>query len=103
GNHNSSFPSGHAAVAFYLMAPAFIVHGRRPRLAKGLLLFGLLFGACMSATRVVQGGHFASDVIWSAGIVYFTCVGFAQLLLRPSVQTTAHQPRVPEVPALRAA
>lgn len=83
--HNSSFPSGHAAVAFYLIAPAFLVHGRRPRLANGLLAMGLAFGTCMSVTRVVQGGHFASDVMWSAGIVYLTCVAMARWILTPRI------------------
>ena len=83
--HNSSFPSGHAAVAFYLIAPAFLVHGRRPRLANSLLTLGFLFGACMSITRVVQGGHFASDVMWSAGIVYLTCVATARWVLMPRI------------------
>ena len=81
--HNSSFPSGHAAVAFYLIAPAFLVHGRRPRLANILLFAGLTFGLGMSAARVVQGGHFATDVIWSAGILYITCVVIAHLVLQP--------------------
>ncbi len=82
---NSSFPSGHAAVAFYMIAPAFIVDSRRRQLANGLLIAGLVFGFGMGVTRVVQGGHFVSDVIWSAGIVYFLCVICARLLLRPRV------------------
>lgn len=81
--HNSSFPSGHAAVAFYLIAPAFVVPAQRPRLANGLLALGSIFGAGMSLTRVMQGGHFASDVLWSAGIVYLTCVLAARVLLSP--------------------
>lgn len=84
-SNNSSFPSGHAAVAFYLMSPAFIVSGRRPRLSNGLFGAGLLFGTCMSLTRVIQGGHFASDVCWSAGVTYLTCVGMARLFLRPGI------------------
>lgn len=103
GNHNSSFPSGHAAVAFYLMAPAFIANGRRPRLANGLLAAGLAFGACMSATRVMQGGHFASDVFWSAGILYFTSVTMARLILRPRVNAIAIRDVTPAIPLPRAA
>jgi membrane-associated PAP2 superfamily phosphatase len=80
---NSSFPSGHAAVAFFLIAPAFLVDRQRPRLARILLTAGLAFGAAMSAVRVVQGGHFVSDVLWSAAIVYLTCVACARLLLHP--------------------
>lgn len=81
--HNASFPSGHAAVAFFLITPAFLVDRRRPGLARGLFLTGLAFGAAMSAVRVIQGGHFASDVVWSAAIVYFTCVACARVILNP--------------------
>jgi len=88
---NRSFPSGHAAVAFFLIAPAFVVDRRRPQLARRLLATGLLFGTAMSAVRVVQGGHFASDVLWSAAIVYFTCVVCARVLLNPRCATdSAH-------------
>jgi lipid A 4'-phosphatase len=80
---NASFPSGHAAVAFFLIAPAFLVERRRPDLARRLLATGLVFGAAMSAVRVMQGGHFASDVVWSAAIVYFTCVACARVILNP--------------------
>lgn len=95
--HNSSFPSGHAAVAFYLIAPAFVIHAGRPRFANGLLAVGLIFGAGMSVTRVMQGGHFASDVLWSAGIVYLTCVLVARGVLFPR-----QSPRESAVPRFRA-
>jgi membrane-associated PAP2 superfamily phosphatase len=88
GAQNSSFPSGHAAVAFFLIAPAFITDGRRPHLARRLLWCGFLFGAGMSITRVVQGGHFVSDVVWSAGIVYLTCVVLARVILKPRALPT---------------
>lgn len=88
-SNNSSFPSGHAAVAFYMISPAFIVSGRRPRLARALFGLGFLFGVCMSLTRVIQGGHFASDVIWSAGVIYLTGALFARWLLRPRVDEVA--------------
>lgn len=93
--HNSSFPSGHAAVAFYLMAPAFLVNDRHRRLARSLMLGGVAFGTCMGAVRVVQGGHFVSDVVWSGAIVYFTGMVLSRLLLRaPSAIVDAgHGPR----------
>jgi membrane-associated PAP2 superfamily phosphatase len=81
--HNSSFPSGHAAVAFYLMTPAFLVSRKRRFLARGLMALGLLYGVWMGGIRIVQGGHFVSDVVWSCGIVYFTAALFAVILLRP--------------------
>lgn len=78
---NSSFPSGHAAVAFYLMAPAFLVPPRRRRLMISLFAIGVGYGVCMGLTRVVQGGHFVSDVLWSGGLVYLTAAGLSRKLL----------------------
>ncbi len=79
--HNSSFPSGHAAIAFYMLAPAFLVNVRRSQLSKSLFLGGALYGLAMGATRVVQGGHFSSDVLWAGGIVYLTGAVLARWLL----------------------
>jgi lipid A 4'-phosphatase len=79
---NSSFPSGHAALAFYLMAPGFLAGRRRPRLAAACFATGALYGLGMSAVRVAQGGHFTSDVLWSGGIVYLLGALLAPLVLR---------------------
>jgi membrane-associated PAP2 superfamily phosphatase len=35
----------------------------------------------MGATRVVQGGHFTSDILWAGGIVYLTGALLARWLL----------------------
>jgi membrane-associated PAP2 superfamily phosphatase len=75
-----SFPSGHASMGFYLFAPAFLFFRRQPRLALAFLLLGLLAGAGLGVTRVVQGRHFPSDVLWSAGMVYYSGL-LAYLLL----------------------
>jgi len=72
GQEDSSFPSGHAATGFYLMAPAFVCYRRRPRLAAGFLTLGLASGLVIGLARMVAGCHFPSDVMWSGGIVYFT-------------------------------
>lgn len=77
-----SFPSGHASMGFYLMAPAFLFYRRRRRLAVAFFAAGLGAGMVLGLTRVVQGGHFASDVLWSAGCVYLTGL-LLYVLLRP--------------------
>jgi lipid A 4'-phosphatase len=80
GQDDTSFPSGHASVGFYLMAPAFACYPRRPRWALAFLLFGLLSGCLIGLARIVAGGHFPSDVLWSGAIVYFTGLVLARLL-----------------------
>ena len=71
-NDSKSFPSGHAAMGFFLMAPGFVLLRRNRRAAHAFFTLGLLYGGLMSVTRVAQGGHFPSDVIASGLIVYFT-------------------------------
>jgi lipid A 4'-phosphatase len=73
-----SFPSGHASMGFFFMCFFFVFKKRSWRIAA--LLFGLAFGAIMGWARIVQGGHFASDVIFSAGMVFLTAAALAYLL-----------------------
>ena len=70
GGSNSSFPSGHAAIAFFLMAPWFVLRDRKQRYAKTFLISGLLFGTLVGTARILQGGHFVSDILWSGGLLY---------------------------------
>ena len=71
---NSSFPSGHASIAFFLMGPAFIVRTNRVVTRRLWFAGGLGYGLAMGATRVLQGGHFLSDVLWAGMIVYLVGV-----------------------------
>ncbi|MGE5504000.1 MAG: phosphatase PAP2 family protein [Actinomycetota bacterium] len=59
---NCSFPSGHAALAFWLVAFAFLAPPRHRPLAVAA---ALLFGALVGLVRIAQGGHFLSDVAFS--------------------------------------
>lgn len=68
---NSSFPSGHASIGFFLITPAFAFR-RDVRRRYLLLAGGLAYGALMSFSRIIQGGHFLSDVLWSLGVIYFS-------------------------------
>jgi len=71
-SESRSFPSGHASTGFYLMVPAFLLYRRRRGLALAFVLVGLLGGGFVGLARVVQGGHFPSDVVWSGGMVYLS-------------------------------
>ncbi len=76
-----SFPSGHASIAFYLAAPYFVLRRSSPRPAFFCLALGLAYGSLMGLARMVQGGHFLSDVLWSAGVVYLTALMLSYALL----------------------
>jgi membrane-associated phospholipid phosphatase len=66
-------------MGFYLMVPAFLLYRRHGLLARACILLGLLAGLALGVTRVLQGAHFPSDVLWSAGFVYLTGLGLAGL------------------------
>lgn len=69
-----SFPCGHASMGFYLMVPAFVLRRRKPTWAAAFTCAGLLAGLLIGLTRIAQGRHFPSDVIWSGALVYFTAL-----------------------------
>lgn len=63
---NCSFTSGHGALGFWVVAFAFLA----PRAWRGeAIAVALLFGLGVSSVRIVQGGHFLSDTLWSGIIV----------------------------------
>lgn len=70
--NGKSFPSGHAAIGFYTIAPFFLLRRRRPKAAQLLLLAGACYGAVMGVGRMAQGGHYLTDVLWSAYLVHMT-------------------------------
>lgn len=70
--NNSSFPSGHASVAFYLLSPWFVLRRKKRPLAACWLAGGLGYGSLVGVARILQGGHFLSDVLWAGGLVYLS-------------------------------
>jgi lipid A 4'-phosphatase len=65
---NCSFVSGHASVGFYFLALAFVV----PRRRALWLVIGTALGLGIGLVRIMQGGHFLSDVVFCGIIVYLT-------------------------------
>lgn len=62
---NNSFPCGHASIGFFLGVPLLAFGFRR----RGLVL-SLIGGAGVGAVRMLQGGHYLSDVIYCGIIVW---------------------------------
>lgn len=99
---NCSFPAGHPAIGFYLIAFAFLVPERRQRRLAGAA--AVAAGALIGLARMAQGGHFLSDVVFSGLLV----CGLCRLLHRVTVADdrlarwagTVAPPRWLAVPAL---
>ncbi len=70
-------------MGFFLMTPFFIFRKRARRRAVAFLTLGIGCGLLIGLGRMIQGGHFASDVMWSGGFVYFCGLGLAYALRLP--------------------
>jgi len=63
------FPAGHASTGFALMAFYFAAYrARRHALARAALSIGVLAGLLLGISRIAQGAHFVSHVLW-AGLI----------------------------------
>lgn len=67
-----SFPSGHASTAFFMGLPFLFLIQRYKKWAWVFFIFGTLYGILMAYTRLIAGGHFASDSLWAAAMVWFS-------------------------------
>ncbi len=84
GNDGRGFPCGHCSTGFYFFTFYFFwKRDRRKWLPYAAGIGGgVVYGIMMSIARIGQGGHFATDVLWSAGLIYLTA-GFLYYLLFP--------------------
>lgn len=76
---NCSFVSGHAAGGFVWMAWG-MWGPRRRRLTW--LAAGVAAGSFIGAARIMQGGHFLSDVVFSGWVIWLTTQAIRSLWLR---------------------
>lgn len=59
---NCSFPSGHAALAFWCVAFALLLP---KKIRKAGVIFAIIMGIVVSYSRIVGGYHFLSDTLFS--------------------------------------
>lgn len=78
--NGKAFPSGHGAAAFYLAMPFFALRRLKPQMAAWIYCGGMVYGILMGIARISQGGHFASDILWSWGVVHLTAVTLYYLM-----------------------
>ncbi len=77
-----SFPAGHAAPAFALVALAHLGWALGARRWWWWALPGLLLGALFGWTQQVRGAHFLSHNLWSLAIAWAIATGLAWLATR---------------------
>jgi lipid A 4'-phosphatase len=68
-----SFPCGHCSVGFLYGAGWWVWRRRRPALAWASLAGGIVAGLALGLGRIAAGGHFLSDIIWSALLAFGVC------------------------------
>ena len=69
-----SFPCGDASHGFMFLFTFFLLRRSSRRWALIIVFLGLGYGILLGLCRMARGAHFASDVIWSAGIMYLVSV-----------------------------
>lgn len=81
---SKSFPSGHCSMGFLFFSV--VLAGRRLR-KRWLFLTGIIttvvLGTLLGYTRMAQGGHFFSDVILAAAIMWWTALFCDWLIFNP--------------------
>jgi len=68
-----SFPCGHCTMGF-LFTTFFFARDRRRWVALVAGSFGVIYGLLIGIGRIIQGAHFATDVIWSFGVILLTAM-----------------------------
>lgn len=86
-HNNCSFVSGHAAMGFYFISFGFLYRKRR-----GLItLLAIIYGAVVGLVRILQGGHFLSDIVFAFFIIYaVSAVLYWIMFERKSPHETLH-------------
>ncbi|MEM1442542.1 MAG: phosphatase PAP2 family protein [Verrucomicrobiota bacterium] len=70
-----SFPCGHCTMGYLFLGGFFLLRHFRKGLAIWIVIGSLLAGSLTGVARMMQGGHFLSDVIWAAAICWFVPMG----------------------------
>jgi lipid A 4'-phosphatase len=78
GEGGKSFPCGHCSVGFLYALGWWIWRQRRPNAAVLSVVVGIAMGFALGMGRMAAGGHFLSDIVWSALIA----LGVAHILDR---------------------
>jgi membrane-associated PAP2 superfamily phosphatase len=76
-----SFVCGHCSMA-YAVASAGSFYPYHPVASVSMIAVGIAFGTVAGLARMAQGGHFATDVLWSAVLVLVIIAALYYLIFR---------------------
>jgi membrane-associated PAP2 superfamily phosphatase len=82
GESGNSFPCGHCSSAFAWGGLYLIWRRRHPARAGVALAASIIVGVLMGVARMAAGGHFLSDVLWSAVLVWSTLLFLYWIIMR---------------------
>lgn len=84
-----SFPCGHCSMGFYFFSLALIGrrYGHRGLFYAGLIL-AIGLGTVLGVARIVQGGHYLSDVLMSALILWLVSIVTVDFFCKPEETAT---------------
>ena len=87
GEGGGSFPCGHCSVGFLYGAGWWLWKERHRARARVSLGAGILAGSALGVGRMAAGGHFLSDVVWSALLAF----GVAHTIWHYVLRVPAHE------------
>jgi lipid A 4'-phosphatase len=85
-NGGKSFPCGHCSMGFSLSSGA-AFYPFHPVLSVCALAGGIAYGGLLGVTRIIQGGHFPTDVLWAGILMLMLLATLYYLVFRVPEQT----------------
>ncbi len=83
------FPAGHAAGGFMWFAWSIALMSIYPKLAKVIFYFAIVMGFALGISRMMQGAHFLSHVLWTAWFAWLISLCLAVIFkLIPDIQSS---------------
>lgn len=77
-----SFPSGHTANAFAMLAYTLFIPKDRKVLMRNFTMFAILWGVCTALSRVILGAHFLSDVFVGGYVTILVFYTLSSIVLK---------------------
>ena len=75
-NGYDSFPSGHAAMGWMLLAILILFTNKKPWLKYSVFIIIFMYAIILTLSRVIIGAHYASDVLFGSFFMIFTFLFF---------------------------